>query len=415
MAPQRTRDHSDSASASGSQSYPQSRSRKSQATNKDACTVCGKVLSRRHDLQRHMKSHQPKDKACPYPECDFKARSQENLDMHIRRHTEYKPFVCQDDPGKCTYASYDAAGLHRHRKSLHGYVPNKGSGSKTKARPHRLPVTVLNHLADNDNESAQEAFNVFSAGKRAGQRTESDEEELDQLYSSSDESAAPRSLTTSTSYSRSVSAISDSAPSPAGNNAMAYTAITSYNQTFPQELLDQKTSAVFDAALNKYPFHYQQQLAVPPFWAVNPADQSVESLQGWNVDSDVKLEEFNQLPLEFQGQGSQEVYSFANSGENVLSVAAPAFDVDQVAADLFNTNSFLADDNGNISIDAVANQAAFEAMVMGFQWIQTPMGWVFANPTTIMPLEYASNDALLQTGESWTVSDGFNPQQLNLQ
>ncbi|PPR05874.1 hypothetical protein CVT24_006628 [Panaeolus cyanescens] len=359
MAPQRTRDNSDSGS--GSQSYPQFGSRRAQAINKDACTVCGKVLSRKYDLQRHIKSHQPKDKACPYPGCDFKARSEDNLDIHIRRHTDYKPFVCQDDPGKCTYASYDAAGLHRHRKNLHGYVPNKGSGPKAKARPRHLPVTVLDHLAENDNESAQEDSNVFSAGKRAGKRRESDEEELDQLHPSSDESA----------------------------------------------------SAVFGAPLNTYPFSDNQQLAVPPFWAVNPADQSLESLQGWNVDSDVKLEESGHLPLELQGQGSQDVYSYVNPGENDLSVAAPAFDVDQVAANPFNTNSFPTEEDG-ISFDALETQNAFESMLMGYRWIQVPMGWVFANPA-LMPLEYPSQNALLQAGESWTVSDGIDAQQLNLQ
>ncbi|PPQ65520.1 hypothetical protein CVT26_000477 [Gymnopilus dilepis] len=89
----------------------------------DPCPVCGKVVSRMSDLNRHMKTHDPEAKIpCPYEDCDFRTLQRSNLATHIRRHKNERIFACRDDED-CPFDTVDSASLLRHRKRLHGYLP----------------------------------------------------------------------------------------------------------------------------------------------------------------------------------------------------------------------------------------------------------------------------------------------------
>ncbi|KAG2149320.1 hypothetical protein DEU56DRAFT_59759 [Suillus clintonianus] len=90
-----------------------------------ACTVCDKVISRKGDLPRHMRTH-AEDKealmhACPFPNCDHKTLQKSNMQTHIRTHTREFSKTCPH-PG-CAYATTDPGSLTHHRKALHGYEP----------------------------------------------------------------------------------------------------------------------------------------------------------------------------------------------------------------------------------------------------------------------------------------------------
>ncbi|KAG2139043.1 hypothetical protein DEU56DRAFT_332969 [Suillus clintonianus] len=96
-----------------------------------ACTVCDKVISRKADLPRHMRTH-AEDKealmhACPFPNCDHKTLQKSNMLTHIRTHTREFSKTCPH-PG-CAFATTDPGSLTRHRKVLHGYEP------KARCRP----------------------------------------------------------------------------------------------------------------------------------------------------------------------------------------------------------------------------------------------------------------------------------------
>ncbi|KAG2138412.1 uncharacterized protein EDB93DRAFT_1165468 [Suillus bovinus] len=87
------------------------------------CSVCQRVISRKADLPRHMRTHaENKDElmhACLYDGCDYKTLQWSNLQTHIRTHTGERWKKCPE----CPFSTTDPGSLTRHRKSEHGYKP----------------------------------------------------------------------------------------------------------------------------------------------------------------------------------------------------------------------------------------------------------------------------------------------------
>ncbi|KAG2123097.1 hypothetical protein DEU56DRAFT_66826 [Suillus clintonianus] len=108
-----------------------------------ACTVCHKVISRKADLPRHMRTHDEHKEAlmhaCPFPNCDHKTLQKSNMLTHIRTHTRECSKTCPH-PG-CAYATTDPGSLTRHRKVLHGYEPKArcSPGGKAARRSAAAP------------------------------------------------------------------------------------------------------------------------------------------------------------------------------------------------------------------------------------------------------------------------------------
>ncbi|KAK7457082.1 hypothetical protein VKT23_010383 [Stygiomarasmius scandens] len=112
-----------------SSSSNQRDSRKHDPTDKKSrtCEVCGRELSRKSDISRHMKLHlAPEEKEklsyrCIVQDCPFKSLQKSNADAHIASHTGNRDLFkkCPD----CDFASADPGSLSRHRRRKHQYAP----------------------------------------------------------------------------------------------------------------------------------------------------------------------------------------------------------------------------------------------------------------------------------------------------
>ncbi|KAK7448448.1 hypothetical protein VKT23_013710 [Stygiomarasmius scandens] len=110
-----------------------------------ACPECGNEFDRKYDLKRHSKLHDPNAKKfhCPEPDCNFSAHQKVNLTTHMHRHAGERPHACPD----CDHTTADPSSLTRHRKRLHGYIPQPRRRSQPyslSSRPRRrLPTPEL--------------------------------------------------------------------------------------------------------------------------------------------------------------------------------------------------------------------------------------------------------------------------------
>ncbi|KAG2152600.1 uncharacterized protein EDB93DRAFT_1203997 [Suillus bovinus] len=126
------------------------------------CSVCHRVISRKADLPRHMRTHAANKEelmhACPYDGCDYKTLQRSNLQTHIRTHTGERSKKCP----QCPFSTTDPGALTRHRKSEHAYKPkarrirDNGKGARRDAaapypsiqfvEPEVLCTAVHSHL-----------------------------------------------------------------------------------------------------------------------------------------------------------------------------------------------------------------------------------------------------------------------------
>ncbi|KAI6129373.1 hypothetical protein EDD16DRAFT_1217113 [Pisolithus croceorrhizus] len=129
------------------------------------CHICGKRLSRKADLPRHMRTHATNKEefmfTCPYIGCEYKALQRSNLATHIHTHTGARPNKCPHPD--CTYATSDPGSLTRHRRKAHGYDPKakKTSSSVTKAcqapqKQERHSPYSISSLSSSDGSSPDE-------------------------------------------------------------------------------------------------------------------------------------------------------------------------------------------------------------------------------------------------------------------
>ncbi|KAF8547362.1 hypothetical protein OG21DRAFT_925475 [Imleria badia] len=112
---------------------------KPHASTAAPCPTCGKIISRKSDLPRHMKTHAANRKeleyACPYIGCDFSTLQKCNLKTHLNTHTGERPHKCPSQG--CEFSSPDPASLNRHRRNLHGHQAKGDSGSHAPARTRK--------------------------------------------------------------------------------------------------------------------------------------------------------------------------------------------------------------------------------------------------------------------------------------
>ncbi|KAE9389664.1 hypothetical protein BT96DRAFT_1024956 [Gymnopus androsaceus JB14] len=134
------------------------------------CSVCHAVVSNRTDLPRHMRIHS-NDKhklmhRCPYPGCNFENLQKSNVATHIRTHTKSKTNNCPE----CDFTTADPGSLTRHRKRIHGYIPQIRRSRHPKPRAN---VTVSSEFQiqtgfDVESSGATAQDSLFSAEGRSG-------------------------------------------------------------------------------------------------------------------------------------------------------------------------------------------------------------------------------------------------------
>lgn len=128
------------------------------------CLICGKKLSRKADLPRHMRTHATNKKdfmfPCPYAGCEYRALQRSNLATHIHTHTGARPNKCPHPD--CTYTTSDPGSLTRHRRKAHGYDPKaKKTNPATKAwkaprKQERHSPYSVSSLSSSDSSSSDE-------------------------------------------------------------------------------------------------------------------------------------------------------------------------------------------------------------------------------------------------------------------
>ncbi|KAF8132342.1 hypothetical protein EV363DRAFT_104300 [Boletus edulis] len=97
---------------------------RTRASDPVQCPACGKTISRKADLNRHMEIHSENMERrhhCSVEGCSFSAVQRSGLKTHMNRHTKERPHKCPVE--KCPFATPDPGSLTRHRIEQHAYVP----------------------------------------------------------------------------------------------------------------------------------------------------------------------------------------------------------------------------------------------------------------------------------------------------
>ncbi|CAG2122503.1 unnamed protein product, partial [Medioppia subpectinata] len=85
---------------------------------------CGRAFTTEKYLQLHMKTHsedKPYQYQCQYPGCDYSARLKHSLDIHHRRHEKSTPFECTEEGCGKSFAAKKL--LTFHVKRVHSGRP----------------------------------------------------------------------------------------------------------------------------------------------------------------------------------------------------------------------------------------------------------------------------------------------------
>ncbi|KAF9073202.1 hypothetical protein BDP27DRAFT_1417341 [Rhodocollybia butyracea] len=127
------------------------------------CIECGLVLAHRHDMRRHMLTHQKMAAVkyrCSWPGCSHEALQKNNLDVHYRTHSQDKCKICPD----CEFRTCDGASLIRHRKRIHAYVPQpRKARAKKQAAPASTPKCSLGTSSDSKSTPKSDSPNPSSS------------------------------------------------------------------------------------------------------------------------------------------------------------------------------------------------------------------------------------------------------------
>ncbi|MGF6088233.1 RHS repeat-associated core domain-containing protein [Pseudomonas sp. 18173] len=81
-----------------------------------ACPTCGKVFSRKHNLNQHLRTHTGvRPYGCKEPECTAAFFRLAGLARHLRTHTGVRPYGCKEP--ECTAAFKQSGNLAQHRRT----------------------------------------------------------------------------------------------------------------------------------------------------------------------------------------------------------------------------------------------------------------------------------------------------------
>ncbi|KAG6375228.1 hypothetical protein JVT61DRAFT_3441 [Boletus reticuloceps] len=97
---------------------------RTRASDPVQCPTCGKTISRKADLDRHVKTHSENEDDryyCPVEGCLFSAVQESGLKTHMNRHERRRPNICPVE--NCPFTTPDPGSLTRHRIEQHAYVP----------------------------------------------------------------------------------------------------------------------------------------------------------------------------------------------------------------------------------------------------------------------------------------------------
>lgn len=120
-----------------------------------SCATCGKKYTCIENLRLHQRYHLPPAYVCSYPDCNKKFHQKVLWEHHEKKHTDVKPYNCEQE--NCQQSFYSLRDLKRHQSRVHEKTTRKcflcemQFTRKDKYRLHLLKKH--NELSDLDRES----------------------------------------------------------------------------------------------------------------------------------------------------------------------------------------------------------------------------------------------------------------------